>query len=338
MRSSLYPAAVALAVLLLPCISCDTADTPSSPDLSSGIPEAGRPVAGLLEAGGYGRAGWERYPLDDGNEWSYAGVLTVTIGDIATEEIYSENRVIDGTEELFGREYVIERHERYLSGCIEPDLSWIRYRQDKAGLYEADLSINIPPGQGPFAAPAGGRLPGRSPERWESVLKKALSSAGREERDRLEAAALDLRRKIDAVDGILRREQRVFSLAEGPPGGVLPDEITRLAYPLHPKQDWAIREEPLFASTVVRRDRVEVPAGIFAVWTIRIFLPAPDPGEEVVLWYGREGLIGMRSHLIGYDMITGATIIFDETLLLEEYGTVGRRASATGRREGISSR
>ncbi len=317
--------AVVLAIALMPLSCGETAD-PVEPVSTAALAAADGAGAYALNAPGRGPAGF--FPLSEGDEWNYSGDIAIESDGISTHNPYTERQVIDGTEELFGREYVIQRHEQHVGGCVDPDLSWVRYRQDKAGLFEADVSITDPPGDGPDLSESAGRRAGAA-GRWDIVWKELSAGLSDREMEALAGARADLARKVQAVDRALGRVSGGAGPAGGPPGGVLSGEITRLAYPLHPGQEWVIRDAPLFTSRVIRLEAVETPAGRFNAWRVRIYPPVTDPDDEVVLWFAREGLIALRIHLVGYDWDTGRTMVSEEVMHLDDYD-LGRSSGRGG--------
>jgi hypothetical protein len=84
--------------------------------------------------------------------------------------------------------------------------------------------------------------------------------------------------------------------SDGPPEG----EITRLAYPLRQGSHWTIRSEPFLAeATVEGMQRVRTPAGSFWAWRIRIERPVMGPNDEVLVWWGRVGMVAIRARFEG---------------------------------------
>jgi len=225
------------------------------------------------------------YPLADGNSWTYRGSFRVAIDDGTgppeVDVIESrETRVIDGTETIAGREYIVEHQSLVESIDPAPIEQWIRYRQDRTGLYEADINISDPPGGG-------------KPERMaaERARVRAIPPAIRAGGPTME----------EAWQRLITRRGAILSAARTSPSArapyaLEPGEITRLAYPLHPGQAWEIRPDPPFSSEVAGQDQVDVPAGTFSAWEVRIFPPTLEETAEVSAWYGRCGLIRLKAH------------------------------------------
>ncbi len=254
----------------------------------------------------------EYYPLDTGNSWAYTGERSMSIGDYESfHASVREMRSITGTEELFGREYFVEEQVNIISTGIDPDDTmtyWIRYRQDRVGLYNADVSTNDPPGEDP----------GLALSRWDALRQRSIENLASVDRQAAERAMIEHFDKIDAVNCLLGRGNGPAKLA-GPPGGILPDEIQRLKYPLHPRQEWVIRDTPLFYSVVEKHDVLDLPAGKMKGWKIRVYNEFLGDNDAVYLWYGRTGFLGMAVHLeTAMDGVSGA-VISDEDLFLESY-------------------
>jgi hypothetical protein len=281
-----------------------------------------------FESQGAGKKGF--YPLDIGNTWTYEGEITLTyeVGPPIVIETWQENMLV-GTEERFGREYVLER-ERIIQ---DPDGSeftnWIRYRQDKAGLYEADIPIAEPPldSESESRSPAPEILSSQRASFWMKI-----SAAIEPEQESAYRRGFDeLSQKLAVIDAAVHRgaatlPSRAPALT-GPPGGVLPNEITRLSYPLHPGQEWTIREIPLFQSMVISCDVLDLPPGRMSCWMIRIVPPGFGPNDEVLIWYGRQGFLRLFDHL-EIDIVDPGgepidRLVFEEDLSLETLDLMG---------------
>ena len=106
----------------------------------------------------------EFYPLAIGNTWTYAGEFSMRFGSGSPyRSMKDETRTIIGTEVLFGREYMLEEQfliAGSLFGGVDTFTYWVRFRQDRAGLYAADVASGDPPGEEYVAANLSGGNPG----------------------------------------------------------------------------------------------------------------------------------------------------------------------------------
>jgi hypothetical protein len=159
--------------------------------------------------------------------------------------------------------------------------TWIRYRQDADGLYESD--VTGPPASGVTVAAASTRPSIAFPASIREHATVAQTAA-------YERAWEGLQRKIAAVRQAVADPLRVADVAPG--------EIIRLDYPLHPGASWTVREDPLFTSTVERLERLDLPAGSFNAYRIRIGSQFFGPEDTVHLWMGRSGLLQFRYRLV----------------------------------------
>lgn len=307
-------AALAAVLMLAACGVVDTDTTGGDAAMLARTAAAQNPSATPVGPNG------AFFPLTIGDRWEYSGEFSLWMegGSRQTQYTY-ESRTLTGFETLFGREYVIEEQSIVFNSMPPAAVRWYRYRQDKAGLYEADVSITDPPGDyGPQEAvlTATGTVSPRT------RLFAALAAETRaEELAAFEAACGEMRRKLALLDHLRGGSDRAL-LGGGPPGGVLPDEITRLRYPLHVGQEWVIRDSPLFTSVVERHEVLDLPAGKFGGWRINARSALTGPEDTVLLWYGRDGLLATYVHL-EVEMVgpTGdplGTMISEERVVLEE--------------------
>jgi hypothetical protein len=237
------------------------------------------------------------------------------------EDLFSSSeftRVITGTEELFGREYVLEEESGVqrspLGGGPTTWTYWYRYRQDGSGLYEADVSLVDPPGVHPVTGRVHGGLKpgitltlGRVPEGHRGAFQAALQ--------RLEAR----RARLRAALGLAARGS----------GGALDHELTRLRYPLHPGTAWEIRVDPdlVIHARVERHEVLELPAGRFPAWRIRIRWELGDPDDTILVWYGSSGylqsFVHIRSEATDADGTPIGVVVSDETDVLTSLQLAG---------------
>ncbi len=259
----------------------------------------------------------EFYPLAIGNTWTYTGEFSMRIGSgSAYDTSKDETRTIIGTEVLFGREYMLEEQVLLsggLFGGVDTFTYWCRYRQDRAGLYEADVAMSDPPGEGSDMGL----------DRWNVLWKRAVDELEPVDTEAAERAKIAHFNKIKAVNELIGRRTG-SALLTGPPGGILPDEIQRLRYPMHTRQEWIIRADPLFYSIVEGMDVIDLPAGKMNGWRIFIHNEFLGDNDIVHLWYSRQGFLCMEIHLETEDYTFGAIIITDETLYLVDYALEGK--------------
>jgi len=312
---------ILLMIAMMALISaCDVTDTGTA-DMESPSLLAGKEALFSNGVGPDNLGQGAFYPLDIGNSWIYTGERSMSIGDYESYHLsVQEMRSLTGTEELFGREYTLEKQVIILSGGIGPDDTityWCRYRQDRAGLYEADIAANDPPGKdGDAVGPSGENL--NRVHHWDVLWQKSIERLESIDEETVERARTAHFNKINAVYELLGRKDG-RALLTSPPGGILPDEIQRLRYPMHPRQEWIIRNAPLFYAVVDRQEVLDLPAGMINGWRIRYYNEFLDENDLVYFWYGRRGFLGMTAHLeTEMDGVYG-TVISDEDLFLESY-------------------
>ena len=255
------------------------------------------------------------FPLAQDNHWNYDRQLIVQILPEVGEPLPPEQidgtieREIDGTEELFDRTYVV-MHEQCLApgGSTE---SWIRYRQDPAGLYEADVAVSDPP----------------------AVATKAVATADaalEQLRQRLAARALDAG-WLRAMDELALRREQILRAARGvsqaalsADGGVLANELLRLRYPLRPGACWPLRSDApdAWIMTVEGRERLTLPAGTFAAWRVRLDGAIYGPEDVVRLWYSRSGelqfVLHAETEALDQEGNILGTVVYDERQVLTD--------------------
>jgi hypothetical protein len=269
------------------------------------------------------------FPLDIGNRWTYVGKISITFENAPPSVINTrEVHTLIGTEERFGREYILEEQAIVDDTGLGEYTYWIRFRQDRAGLYEADIPITEPPLE------AEGRpvdlLPsvdGRG-DRMAGLWQKISETIPAEYEDAYRRGRDDLFRRLQVIDAAVGRRMHGSPVLQGPPGGVLPDEITRLSYPLHPGQEWIIREDPLFASMVEAHDLLDLPPGKMNGFKIWILNPWLGPNDVVLIWYGRQGYLQLFVYMETEITDPGGnpidTMTYEERLTLESLDLVGK--------------
>jgi hypothetical protein len=75
-----------------------------------------------------------------------------------------------------------------------------------------------------------------------------------------------------------------------------PHETRLLAYPMHRGACWVIDEARRITAVIDRTELVDTPAGRFPAWKIRARNGGHLTSEEVFVWYGRAGYLGMTVH------------------------------------------
>lgn len=115
---------------------------------------------------------------------------------------------------------------------------------------------------------------------------------------------LYMREEIGIPDTVLagggvrwRRQDRKGLYEFGPPPPDAPpySETRLLAYPLRAGAKWAMYPSSRLEviATVEGRDVLNLPAGRFLAWRIRITGTVP---RDQIVWYGRAGYLGSRGH------------------------------------------
>jgi hypothetical protein len=258
-------------------------------------------------------------PLEIGNVWTYDRTFDYVVIDDDGNVIETGSLAQDvmheiiGSEERFGREYVLNQ-QTFVRDVGEDLYWWDRYRQDRAGFYRADIGLGEPPAS-PTAEERATAM------RTFLLMPKALP--------RMRAAGLEpstLRAYEAAWARLLEKRQIAGEMLHGaplagPPGGQFPEETTRLSYPLHPGQRWVLRTSPfLVESEVEAMEVLDLPAGRFAAWRVRLENAVLGPSDSVLFWYGRSGLLGESIHVesVATDLFGNpiGTIISDETMYL----------------------
>ncbi len=278
-----------------PSAASPTSDRESATHL--GAP-ASDDAGGWVESVDHDRSesGRDFYPLALGNWWRYASRFQLTVTDLQGNPLasYDERTTIDrnliAVVPWHGRDYVQELSAEYAPGWVDPILTYVYYRQDRSGLYEAD--VTTPPGGEPSPvrvaragsagawAPPGSSLASR---RSEAIL-------------RLLGPGIDPSSVNRLLERIAHATGAALAARTGRPGGPLDHEITRLAYPLRVAQHWIIRADPRFEAEVEHIGPVEVPAGRFVAPRIRITSVFFGPSDRVLVWYGRSGFLKLEAH------------------------------------------
>lgn len=321
------PAYILSGILIPLALSGCSRSTPNAP-----ISETAE-SHGVFSAAGAPRAG-AFFPLGIGSRWHATADNHLRVepagGGPPTEELSTHSdivRTLIGTEILSGRSYVVQEEVVVQTGDVvgpEPQTftSWLRYRQDKAGLYEADVATNQPPSLENRATPRPVDLQesaatARARRPLPAAFAAKLSGA---QRHAYQAAWDDLQVRADVIRSLFHRSVAAQS------GGVLPEELTRLSYPLHPQAAWVVRGDPLFTSTVEKIESLEVPAGKYPSYRIRVDNEFLHSGDFVHIWFGRSGQLAFRYHIVGIATdVNGNEIgrlVFDYDEVLEDLALV----------------
>jgi hypothetical protein len=269
------------------------------------------------------------FPLDTGNEWMYAGDFLVVIdGDTASVTGSSEKHTIIGTEERFGREYVLERQVRTDEDGDTLTVYWVRYRQDKAGLYEADIALTEPPFVRGLRVSAAAWNTGARSEYLARAWRRAAATMGADRRRAYTEGWECITRRLGLINSVIGREAIDRPASQGRPGGVLPDEITRLGYPLHPGREWVVRDDGFLVTGVVdSHDVLDLAPGRMNGWKVMFLNANLGPNDIVEFWYGRAGFLGLNVHVEQEIVDPGGnplgTLVAEEQLYLEDLDLAG---------------
>ena len=259
------------------------------------------------------------HPLDIGNHWEYQNDFTYRItpigGSPGDPSVTHSILVVDlvGMEERFGREYVVQREvddQGYEANFL--------YRQDKTGLYNAD----------PVTAQAARVTRAVDPA---AFVARSLPNASERVLAAYRAAVTRVMEKESAI--------RLAALQGGlaPPSnaqtaaGPLAGEISVLRYPLAPSKSWHVREAPLFVKTVESQERLDLPAGSFSGWRIRIDSEFFGPNDWVHVWHGRDGMLRLEAHVEGVATDENGnvlgTVVSDQVQRMSKVSLVGKAGS-----------
>jgi predicted small lipoprotein YifL len=285
-----------------------TAPVNASSEAIASAPDAAEPAPAELDHQAF-------YPLEVGRAWSYdrdvSFVIVMPSGYVGQglDFRYDTERRIIGTERRGDVSYVVESDRWAEDGEPMSDPSrvhWWRYRQDRTGLYEADVSGREPPvlegvsssaetSEALLASEATPREPGTGPE-VEAAF--AAEIARLEHAESYRAAwdkLMERRRALREALAAGSREARI--LAHGRGGGARSDEIVRLVYPLRPHLRWFVRPDPRVLTIVEGHEVLDLPAGRFHGWRMRIVWPDYfGPNDSALFWYGRDGFLLSRFH------------------------------------------
>jgi len=284
------------------CLSGCGRPAPVAPELAEAQSSSAALESDRFLEGGF-------FPLAVGNRWHSISADTIRIDPIGNGPPLAEftitsdiSRVLIGTETLFGRSYFVQEETASPSGALigragSAFSAWTRYRQDRSGLYEADVNVSTPPTlDGDCRVPRSKvivpgvdkarSLPASLVGRLPAAQRSAFAAAW----DRLQEREGIIRTSLGAAPGT--------GAGRGRRRGPLEGEIVRLKYPLHSGTTWVIRPDPLFSSTVDEHEVLALPAGRFPSYDIRIDSDLIEAGEFVRLWFGRSGQLAFRFRLV----------------------------------------
>ncbi len=227
------------------------------------------------------------YPIALGDRWSYRDDDIVQVipdqgpADPPFEDVGSIDVDMSCIESVGGHDYSVE-HSAYLFDGYTSH-TWVLYRQDRTGLFELDTSIFSPP------SCAAGTASSVSAPR--SLTDRVIAARPQYQSYR---AALE---RLEAKRALVARALNGRSLVGT---SALAGELTRLQYPLHPGATWSIRTDPAFVATVEGVDVLQLPAGRFTGYRIRIEAPGVfGSNDRVTTWYDRHGTLHLVAHLEG---------------------------------------
>jgi len=282
-RSVVLPAALSLVVIGV--TGCSVERLPL-------VPDASRDAASLavLEVAGDPAApvarGREFFPLAPGNRWVYAGRQVLTMIPDGGDPLPPERTRFRVRTRIVCRETIADRHYLVAREVFDDGQdqmkTWIRWRQDRDGLYEADVPLQQPPAcEGDRAArePAAPAVTAEAMRETPGV--PASDAAWAEARARAWA-------RLDEARRLLGDGAQALASPEGIPSG---GEVTRLAYPLHDGARWWIRREARLSAHVVGHEVLDLPAGRLPAWKVRLRAPWFGPGDRLVMWVGRQGFL-----------------------------------------------
>jgi hypothetical protein len=239
-------------------------------------------------------SGW--YPLTLGSLWNYDHRFSVQVtptGGVPGTEFVDQSQVIHDlivTEDLFGRTYVVELQRTEVEGQT-PVLEFVRYRQDRAGLYEADVPMNDPPGN------ASGVVERESARGARAWTKLATTISGGSQLAAYRNAYEQIAARRAVVNALVSGSLETYARPGG--GGVLPGETQRLKYSLKPGAAWTLRADPLITSVCEAREELTLPAGTKRGYRVRLQSAFFGPQDRIYFWYSTEGLLQFSGHFEG---------------------------------------
>jgi hypothetical protein len=120
---------------------------------------------------------------------------------------------------------------------------------------------------------------------------------------------VDTRRLIET--GIAHQRGEVPFDMTGRPGGPEQAELVWLSYPPSPNTRWIQRLAPFRIESVIEaHESLELPAGRFPAYRVRIENSLLDEDDTVTVWFGRCGRLAYRVHQesVALDVDTGEMV------------------------------
>lgn len=244
------------------------------------------------------------YPLAIGDRWTYDRNFVSQLGlgrdPLAESTIHAVvTRQLECSIPVGSDAYVSEHTLEHESDADYD--SWILYRQDQGGLFEADYVFTHGAPCVPAATAGGARATpaSLSPSHAPDFLGRVWSAAPDSRSPRVNPNALAewnrqqrvMRAAIEGVENVAR---------SAPSAEAVVPEIQRLRYPLRGGTRWIIRAEPQFISRVTNHQQIRTPAGKVDAYKIKITSDLFGARDYVTVWYGKVGFIGIISHAEGY--------------------------------------
>lgn len=251
------------------------------------------PVGGVFPGTG------DFYPLQIDNHWFYRQQTVTQLipseGEAPLPHLDERwfDHVMLCPEPRDGRWYIVEQIVE--SGPVVTVPMWVRYRQDRTGLYEADMSLGSVPfcyGEIPIGPPPGG---GATPVDPATLVSRLVPTATASRQAAMVRAVEDL----EARRVMVTRLGKIAGASSSTGGSGSPgDELTRLSYPLRVGARWIIRGAPdvTFAAIVEGADVLNLAVGRQRGFRIRIESTYLRPGDFVRTWYGKSGYLQRVSH------------------------------------------
>jgi hypothetical protein len=134
--------------------------------------------------------------------------------------------------------------------------------------------------------------------RWarQTVLTQSVTRYGRTYVEE-QGTVTQPNQEFQVVRWLRQDRSGLFEAGVPPPGAPPGYEMRLLAYPLHREARWLMSETPRITAEVAGMEVRATPAGRFPAWRLRLRYAGRDPREQLFVWYGRVGYLGMTRHL-----------------------------------------